>query len=492
MNEIITAAYRLQTAESFREQGRLDEAKQICIELLKEYPDFYAALHTLGLVHCAKEEYQIALGYLSQALAYYPNSKLTLTALGYVYRELEINDVAIDHLNKAIQIGEPDAQQLSNFGEILYDEREYELAIHYFEKALLIDPGSFDAKFGLARTLDSIGEYSKTASVLEGLLNSEEVSVNFFQLISKYTEKSLSAKVHSTYNLLAKESNISPSSLPALRFAQARVHEKKGAFQDAARLILEANQLKLTDLEDAESHAFKMQFESRKLALETTPSSPINDRNLPFSLFIFGPSRSGKTTIEKLIGSFPMVKKGYENPIVTNAIKKTLRQENFISTHLYGMLPIELYDKCRSIYVKELLSRCPDKKYFTNTAPGLIHSAIFFSQIIPNTRFIFVKRNRDDLAYRIYSNHYRGRTNAYAYRLSSIYNHIDWYYEMIDILLSKLPSISAVVCYEELVKNPHCLNDVFFKLTGEPTPLVFNEPIFNDVGYADKYNRLFN
>src|SRR5207248_3192822 len=43
---------------------------------------------------------------------------------------------------------------------------------------------------------------------------------------------------------------------------------------------------------------------------------------LPISLFILGPSRSGKTTMEHLVSTLDGVKRGYENPSVDTAVRR--------------------------------------------------------------------------------------------------------------------------------------------------------------------------
>jgi hypothetical protein len=45
---------RLQQAEELRLQGKLDAAQAICEQLLEQYPDYWGALHRLGLVWVSK------------------------------------------------------------------------------------------------------------------------------------------------------------------------------------------------------------------------------------------------------------------------------------------------------------------------------------------------------------------------------------------------------------------------------------------------------
>src|SRR5712692_8488779 len=59
---------RLQNAEQLRAQRNLDRAQAMCEALVRQYPDYMAALHTLGLVHLDKGDYQRALDCLVRAV----------------------------------------------------------------------------------------------------------------------------------------------------------------------------------------------------------------------------------------------------------------------------------------------------------------------------------------------------------------------------------------------------------------------------------------
>jgi tetratricopeptide (TPR) repeat protein len=57
----------LQQAEQLRQRARFDEAQAICASLLRRYPDYAGALHTLGLIAGDREDYPQALNYLVRA-----------------------------------------------------------------------------------------------------------------------------------------------------------------------------------------------------------------------------------------------------------------------------------------------------------------------------------------------------------------------------------------------------------------------------------------
>ena len=48
-------------------QQKLDEAEQVCFELLKKYPDQIDGLHRLASVYFAKKEFQLAADFFGKA-----------------------------------------------------------------------------------------------------------------------------------------------------------------------------------------------------------------------------------------------------------------------------------------------------------------------------------------------------------------------------------------------------------------------------------------
>jgi hypothetical protein len=171
------------------------------------------------------------------------------------------------------------------------------------------------------------------------------------------------------------------------------------------------------------------------------------------SLFILGPSRSGKTTIEALMATLMGVKRGYENPIVENAVRRTFQSAGLLTERAFELLPPALDGQCRELYIDELNRRAGLAKVFTNTHPVRIYDAGRIASAFPNVRFIFVKRNLDDNLLRIFMRRY-AVGNSYSYGLNSARQHIEWYHQMIDALAEKLPQITRVVQYEDLIAAP--------------------------------------
>src|SRR5207237_708683 len=130
---------RAQQAEQLRLEHQLDRAQAICEGLIRDHPDYMAALHTLGLVYLDKGNYQRALDCLVRAAMHHPQNWGTLTALSAVYLRLNATEMAAQVLEGARAVNPDEVSVLLTLGEVYLEEREYELARDVFRQALTIE-----------------------------------------------------------------------------------------------------------------------------------------------------------------------------------------------------------------------------------------------------------------------------------------------------------------------------------------------------------------
>ncbi len=112
------AREKLAQAEAFRRQGKLDEAENICTRLLRQYPDYFGALQTLGLVYVEKKQSAQALGPLFHAVTLNPRSWITLTTLSGVCLNLRAGEMAAQILEQAVALKPKDPNVLTTLGYV--------------------------------------------------------------------------------------------------------------------------------------------------------------------------------------------------------------------------------------------------------------------------------------------------------------------------------------------------------------------------------------
>jgi Flp pilus assembly protein TadD len=445
----------LQDAELLRQQGKLDRAETIAYSLVRRHPGYVAALHTLGLVYLDKGDYERALDCLVRASMLDPANWMTLTALSLAYLRLGASEMAAQTLEKALAIRPRDASILSSLGEIHREEREYEAAQQAYRQALALDPCMETPAAGLALCLASLGRSAEAATVVGEAYGRGVRTLRLLHVMTTLPSGTVPIDILDALDRLAAGPNTTdPAFRNTFLFARAAALDAAGRHTEAWETLVAANRPLAAEYQ-AELKANIARREKSLARLRAISGSPqrATGGEHPISLFILGPSRSGKTTLERLVGSLGRVKTGCEVPIVEKAVRRTFQAAAIPTSGRPEDLPVDLLPLFREKYLEDLARRAGTSRVFTNTLPGHIHNAGLLASVIPNVRFLLVKRSVEDVLWRIYLTKYL-YGNAYAYDLAAIRDHLDWYNSMIDLTAKKLPEISQVVSYEAMVDDP--------------------------------------
>ena len=447
---------KLEQAERLRMSGELDRARAICEPLVVRYSDYFGALHTLGLIYADQGNYPMALGLLVRAAMHNPRSWMTLTALSGVYLGLGAREMAAHTLEQARQIEPNEVSVLMTLGDIYNQEREYELARDAYREASAIEPKFRDAAAGLATCYAHLGQYAEAAKLLEGFIKRGNASLDLLAGLNSLPQSVVNVDVLKELDkIVARKSEHkgTPDFEESVAFIRATFLDQAGRYADAWEQLAPANRALFNQedarlLSDRQRASLAWLRENRKKA-----KGRAGRGGKTVSLFILAPSRSGKTSLETLLGTLDGVRRGYENPIVENAVKGAFQTAGLLTNRLFEALPPQFHSLARDIYLEELARRAGSANVFTNTHPAHIHNAARMAAAFPNTRFIFVKRDLEDTALRIYMRKYR-RGNAYAYDLKATREHVVWYHQMIDLLTERLGDRALVINYEEMVTDP--------------------------------------
>jgi predicted O-linked N-acetylglucosamine transferase (SPINDLY family)/ADP-heptose:LPS heptosyltransferase len=150
---------KFQHAFQLHQQGQLDQAEQLYLELLKEQPQHVDALHFLGVLLNQRGQFQHAADLIRQALDIAPDNAAAYSNLGLVLLELKRFDEAIASYDRALILK-------SNNLEAHYGRANALLALNRFDEALVsyknvlnINPDYVDAHWGLSWCYLSLGDY---------------------------------------------------------------------------------------------------------------------------------------------------------------------------------------------------------------------------------------------------------------------------------------------------------------------------------------------
>lgn len=474
-------------SERLRQAGKLIRARKICEDLLRDHPDFVGALHTLGLILADMGKYEEAATFLSKAVMLCAKDWRVHAALSGVNLKLNRPDAAILGQEQARALAPDNFGVLGTLAEIYRSQKEYDKAALLLEQIRDYDECPPESGHLLADCYEHLGQLDRCVTTYESMIQSGQYGLEVLSALAQMPRSLVSVDIES---LVRNFDDSDGENNETLDYMNAMLAHAAGRYEEAWRLLERVNEPRRRD----HAQEWLQQRESQYQLMDWMKSIPVyldaasSPSAVPISLFILGHSRSGKTTLERLLGASPVIKRGYENPAVENAVRNAMQVSGCITRSVMNGMPRDLDVTFQKLYHEEILERAPDARIFTNTHPGKIGEILRFARTIQGSRFLFIKRNRDDLILRTYMKNY-ATGNSYAYDVKTIDEHITWYFEMIDLCTRKAPKVSRIIDYQDMIENPIEIFNMVGELCGIDIPCDNIPDIGDDREVAAPYQR---
>lgn len=135
-----SAEHRLQEAVALQNRGQTARAKQICEEILAQYPQHAIALHVLAIMEAQQGNAPRAFALVNAAIEQAPANANFLNTRGIILQSLGRLDDSLASFDQALEAmpGHPNVQ--FNRGVVLHALGRYDEAVHSYDKALSGDP----------------------------------------------------------------------------------------------------------------------------------------------------------------------------------------------------------------------------------------------------------------------------------------------------------------------------------------------------------------
>jgi len=148
------------------------------------------------------------------------------------------------------------------------------------------------------------------------------------------------------------------------------------------------------------------------------------------------------------------VKRGFENALVQESTVQVSRVAGLLPIKHPCQLPEPLYTPFSNSYMSEITRRAGRAKLFTTTHQGFNPDLGRIAELVPNVRIVFIERDVDDTAFRIFCKDYPQEVNPFAYHVPSIYEFIGEYAQLVEAWSGHLSDISIRCTYEDMVGDP--------------------------------------
>ncbi len=394
---------------------------------------------------------------LAKAAMLCPIDWKLLTALSAANLKLHNTDGAQLALDQALKLSPDNPDILFLAGEAHRQERDYAAAAATFQRCLAINPGAREARRLLADCLCQIGQYGEAVAQFRQIVRDGKAGITTLALLCGVPFKMVDFDVPAALEAAEKQkTSLAPEHAQAhSAFIRGWMFDGQGNHGAAWKSLVAANEIKWRSAaaDYARDVASRKEHLAAARTLPVGPAPALNDAGLATSLFIVGPSRSGKTTLERLAALLSHAQRGYENTMVERAVREATQLAGMVSRTSLNALPPHLDRMFAAQYVKALKRKTNDAQLFTHTHPGSLRDVIRLAATIPNCRFVFMRRGKKDLTFRIFQKNYLNG-NHHAYNLESIHEYLAWYEEYIAVLHARYPSTTLILDYEAMIEDP--------------------------------------
>ena len=141
---------KLRQAISLYQSDQLQQAEQICQQILRSYPQHAEAFHLLGIIAYQVGENKVAIGLITQAIEIDSNKYMFFNSLGSVLQGQGRLEESIQAFNQALKIQPQFAEAYYNKGNTLQVQGKLEEAIDAYQQVIHIQPDDAEAYSNLA------------------------------------------------------------------------------------------------------------------------------------------------------------------------------------------------------------------------------------------------------------------------------------------------------------------------------------------------------
>ncbi len=157
-------------ALEFHRQGRLPQAEKLYSDVLAVRPDYFEALHMLGLIKLQRRDLAGALRLMSDALQARPKSPEVLLDYAAVLDALGRYEEALAVFDKVLSIKRRSMEAYNNRGIVLEKLGRDEDALESFQSALAIKSNSADVHYNQGSVLAKLGRHTEAFKSFERAL----------------------------------------------------------------------------------------------------------------------------------------------------------------------------------------------------------------------------------------------------------------------------------------------------------------------------------
>ena len=471
----------LQKISNLLEQEKPEEALELAIQLIRDFPNSPILLNFKGISHALLKEPRLAHDSFVAALEIDKRFVPAMMALGNLHAEHDRFELAIEQFHKAVDIDKNNGPANLNLGrcfmsigqpfvaenyletahslggdrpeiiialaECYRDQDDFEKSNKFFEKALKKQPNHFGVMMSYSQALMSFGYAKRSIPILKRAIKAQPENIHAIRMLGMAGEEGEQGHYLEKLESKLVEPQISDEDATLINFALSEICDKNGLHEEAFEYLLDGNYgRKLRYPYDIKMD--KKLFED----LCKIFSNPLDLPDKDFAklehtpIFIVGMMRSGTTLTEQIISSHPQVDPRGELEFLNRAVMKNIDPKEKISA--------KRLEKVREDYIEDALKLSLERPFFTDKMPANFRWTGFILEAFPESKVIHTQRNARAVCWSIFKNLFGASGNGFAYDLDTLVEYYNLYINFMKQINKVYEDRIYNLNYELLVAEP--------------------------------------
>jgi tetratricopeptide (TPR) repeat protein len=450
------AEARNNLGNALRETGRLAEARQSYAEALRINPTLAMTYNNMGQALQEENALDDALAWYQRALQLDPKSARIHTNAASLLAEQEKDDDALAVYRRALELDATYAEAHCGLGGVRHEQGHFEQAQTHYREALRHKPDLPAAHCALGTVREELGDFKDAESCWRTALQHDSRLAGAYSALATLLRSKLPDDDLVAMRKLLADPDLHDGRRSALHFGLAQVLDARGAYEEAAESLRQANALAQAMAQkrgqgyDPAAHAG---FVGRMMAVcspaffERTRGIGV-DSDRP--IFIVGLPRSGTTLTEQVLASHSQVFGAGELRLGRDDFGALSPQEDQALEAL-TRLDLSTARRIGEQHLEQLRQLNAERPRVADKMPDNYLYLGLLATLFPKAKFIHCRRDLRDVAVSCWMTNFR--SIRWANDPGHIAARFEEYRRLMDHWRRVLPVSVLEVDYEETVAD---------------------------------------
>jgi tetratricopeptide (TPR) repeat protein len=450
------AEARNNLGNALRETGRLAEARQSYAEALRINPALAMTYNNMGQALQEENSLGDALAWYQQALQLDPSSARIHSNAASLLAQQEKFDNALAVYRRALELDPTYAEAHCGIGGVRHEQGHFEEAQAHYREALRHKPDLPAAHCALGTVREELGDFNDAESCWRTALRFDPRQAGAYAALATLLRGKLPDEDLAGMHKLLADPDLHDGRRSALQFGLAQVFDARGAYQEAAESLGQANALALAGRQkrgqgyDPAAHA---RFIARMIAV-CSPAFFERTRGIGLEsdrpIFIVGLPRSGTTLTEQILASHSQVFGAGEQRLARDDFEALAPRED-LALEALARLDQTTARRVGAQHLERLGQLNNDRRHVADKMPDNYMYLGFLAALFPQAKFIHCRRDLRDIAVSCWMTHFS--QIPWANDPGHIATRFEEYRRLMDHWRQVLPVAVLEVDYEETVAD---------------------------------------